>query len=349
VDYVLLNDDPDASRVIHALRPDLFVKGFEYKFHDDAPTLLEQAAVVNAGGRVVFSPNDVVYSSTELGPPGITLPDFSGLRVHVIGDAIRDVYTQARCLGAASKSPTLIYEPGEVQSWDGGASVIAAHCRAAGAKVRLTTGSETVKSRILVDGVKVLEFYDRAPGLAVKPFVDEDGVVDVVILADFQLGVLTPDTIRIWMALYPNALYAADSQVSGTAWGNILDFAGCDLLFANEREARFALRDHTSSVEAIAYALWERAGAPIFLKRGPQGLTIVDNGQGRDLPAYASQPIVDPIGAGDALLAYATLTYAVTKDLALAGQIGSLAAAEACAHLGNVPVTRAQVQARSWR
>ena len=76
-----------------------------------------------------------------------TLPDFSGLRVHVIGDAIRDVYTQARCLGAASKSPTLVYETLGSREWVGGAGVVAAHCRAAGAEVTLTTANNVANAK----------------------------------------------------------------------------------------------------------------------------------------------------------------------------------------------------------
>ena len=40
--------------------------------------------------------------------------------------------------------------------------------------------------------------------------------------------------------------------------------------------------------------------------------------------------LIDPVGAGDALLAYATLTMLDTKNLAAAGIIGSLAAACEC-------------------
>ena len=137
---------------------------------------------------------------------------------------------------------------------------------------------------------------------------------------------------------------------SDIAWGNILAFEGCDLLFANEKEARFALRDQTSDRDTLGTRLWSaahyRGATGVFLKLGAQGLAIHGNGPRHQIPAYAAQPIVDPIGAGDALLAYATLTYAVTKDLELAGHLGSLAAAEACAHLGNVPVTREAVEAR---
>jgi sugar/nucleoside kinase (ribokinase family) len=280
---------------------------------------------------------------------GVNLPDFSGLRVHVIGDAIRDVYTQAKCLGAASKSPTLVYEKGESQEWIGGAGVVAAHCRAAGAEVQLTTAGETVKERIIVEGVKVAEFHTRhedRPQLIIDRDDWQQEEVDAVIYADFQHGMFNHELTPVWNKWAPNALRAADSQTTDISWGNILDFSGCDLLFANEREARFALRDQET--KDIGPALWsESAAKAVFLKLGSRGLDIHSADGARHISAFARLPIVDPIGAGDALLAYATLTYAVTKDLEQAGIIGSLAAAEACAHMGNVPVTLEAVKARA--
>lgn len=348
VDYVLITDAPDAVDLIERLRPAFYVKGFEYRYRDDPATIAERNAVGQGGGQVIYSPNDVVYSSTEIGPPGVVIPDYSGLRVHVIGDAIRDVYTQAKCLGAASKSPTLKYERGESLEWVGGAGVVAAHCRAAGAEVTLWTGTETVKERILVEGVKVIEFHKRRiSSWATTSFLSAEP--DVVIYADFGHGAFTPASTQAWLNAYPASLKAADSQTTGATWGNILDFKGCDLLFANEREARFALRDQETA--DIGPAFWEAAKnsgtKAAFLKRGSRGLLVFCDERHQELPAYASQPIVDPIGAGDALLAYATLTYAVTKDLEQAGIIGSLAAAEACAHQGNVPVTLDAVKRRA--
>src|SRR5262245_14337715 len=155
----------------------------------------------------------------------VTLPDFSGLRVHVIGDAIRDIYTQAKCLGAASKSPTLVYERGESKEWIGGAGVIAAHCRAAGADVKLTTAGETIKERIIVEGVKVAEFHKRP----IDPHTLTLGIFNsappaAVIFADFGHGVFSPETvpfIRDW-PLTDAAVMAADSQTTDISWGNIL-------------------------------------------------------------------------------------------------------------------------------
>jgi sugar/nucleoside kinase (ribokinase family) len=47
---------------------------------------------------------------------------------------------------------------------------------------------------------------------------------------------------------------------------------------------------------------------------------------------------VDAVGAGDALLAYSTLSMLATKSNVIGSILGSLAAAVACEHEGNSPV-----------
>ena len=48
--------------------------------------------------------------------------------------------------------------------------------------------------------------------------------------------------------------------------------------------------------------------------------------------------LVDPVGAGDALLAYSTLSLLVSKNEVVASIIGNIAAAIECENEGNVPV-----------
>ena len=48
--------------------------------------------------------------------------------------------------------------------------------------------------------------------------------------------------------------------------------------------------------------------------------------------------LVDPIGAGDALLAMATLALAQSGDIVVASILGNLAAAITCQRAGNIPV-----------
>ena len=53
--------------------------------------------------------------------------------------------------------------------------------------------------------------------------------------------------------------------------------------------------------------------------------------------------IVDPVGAGDALLAYSTLTLLSTKNEVIASIIGSFAAGIECELNGNHPVKVDQI------
>jgi sugar/nucleoside kinase (ribokinase family) len=53
--------------------------------------------------------------------------------------------------------------------------------------------------------------------------------------------------------------------------------------------------------------------------------------------------VIDAVGAGDALLAYATLALVATKNDVIASILGSIAAGVECEHEGNWPVAPDQV------
>jgi sugar/nucleoside kinase (ribokinase family) len=56
-----------------------------------------------------------------------------------------------------------------------------------------------------------------------------------------------------------------------------------------------------------------------------------------------AEHVVDPVGSGDALLAYATLAMVVAKNPLIASILGSVAAAMACERDGNNPIGPEQV------
>src|SRR5579862_1507040 len=66
VDWVFVNPDPTAVELLGKLQPDIYVKGKEYERNTDPRFLAERQAIESAGGRVVFSSGEVVYSSTAL-------------------------------------------------------------------------------------------------------------------------------------------------------------------------------------------------------------------------------------------------------------------------------------------
>lgn len=141
----------------------------------------------------------------------------------------------------------------------------------------------------------------------------------------------------------------ADTQVA-SRWGNISDFKNFDLITPNEREARYSLGDQDLTVNKLTEDLYEKCNYKnIILKLGSRGVFSVDrkskknsSHQGYTLDSFAEN-IVDPVGSGDALLAYSTLTLLSTSNLLAASIIGSFAAACACEKDGNLTVTIEEV------
>src|SRR5258705_4784931 len=123
----------------------------------------------------------------------------------------------------------------------------------------------------------------------------------------------------------------ADSQVA-SRWGNILEFKGFDLIAPNEREARFALADQDTGVRPLAARLHEDAGArTVILKLGDRGVITARSGLEENYRSFFVvdsfvDRLVDAVGAGDALLAYAPLAMVTEGSEVLATISGSLAA-----------------------
>src|ERR1700694_1175439 len=67
VDFVIIDPNPTPIANIKTLQPDYFAKGYEY-FADGVPpqTQEEIKALDSYGGEIVFTPGDVVYSSSAL-------------------------------------------------------------------------------------------------------------------------------------------------------------------------------------------------------------------------------------------------------------------------------------------
>jgi rfaE bifunctional protein nucleotidyltransferase chain/domain len=77
VDYVLIDDDPTPVNNIKIIKPDYFAKGFEYGNKGiNINTSQEIKALESYGGEIIFTPGDVVYSSSsiiESAPPQIKI------------------------------------------------------------------------------------------------------------------------------------------------------------------------------------------------------------------------------------------------------------------------------------
>tara|TARA_E500000178_G_scaffold356658_1_gene436744 strand:+ start:8023 stop:9570 length:1548 start_codon:yes stop_codon:yes gene_type:complete len=164
VDYVLIDNNQKPLKNLKKLKPDYFAKGFEYTSSGLMPASKEESDVVSSfGGEMIFTPGDIVYSSTSLlnlHQPKIdnfklqnlmskysvsfeklkkTLSKFNKLKIHVVGDLIIDTYTRTNLIGGLIKTPTpsVLYQ--EKDNYIGGAGIVANHLKSLGANVTLTT------------------------------------------------------------------------------------------------------------------------------------------------------------------------------------------------------------------
>ncbi len=412
VDYVIIDDNPTPLETLRLLQPDFYAKGYEYNADGLNPKTADELAVLQSyGGELLFTPGDIVYSSSaliEAAPPDLavekllllmeaegidfdtlrrTLDVFTGIKVHVVGDTIVDSLTYTTMIGGMTKTPTMSVRLDGREDFIGGAAIVAKHLKTAGAEVTFTTvlGDDALKDFVLRDlteaGVELRPVIDRT-----RPTTNKNAIVcgdyrllkldtldnrsisewvlarfeeqirstpaQAVVFSDFRHGIFNRLTIPRLTGSIPDGCFrVADSQVA-SRWGNVLDFRGFDMLTPNEREARFSLADQDTGVRPLAARLFREAGAGlIILKLGDRGLLTCRSGNELDVRSFFvvdsfAGPIVDPVGAGDALLAYATLSMRATGSAVVASILGSVAAALECEANGNLPVTPQAVRSR---
>ena len=410
VDFVIIDPNPTPLENIKYLQPDFFAKGYEYTSDGVHPKTSEEMLALEAyGGEIIFTPGDVIFSSSafiENEPPKIhseklavlmheekitfddlrkALDGFAGKKVHVIGDTIVDSYTYGTVIGGMTKTPTISVKYEKQVDYVGGAAVVSKHIRKTGAIVTFSTvlGNDPLKDFVLADlaecGIEVNAIVDKTRPTTQKNAIIAGGYrllkldkvdnraisdkilgklkesigsgsMDAVVFSDFRHGIFSRRTIPELTASLPKGpIRVADSQVA-SRWGNILEFQGFDLITPNEREARFALGDQDSVVRPLALELYNQAKCKLLiLKLGERGAISYRSNTHDDPRAFFTvdsfvERIQDAVGAGDALLAYATLALVTTKNPVIASILGSMAAAVACERDGNTPVSPEEVR-----
>ncbi len=408
VDYVVVDENPTPLENIRFLQPDFFAKGYEYSADGIHPRTREEIAELESyGGQVIFTPGDLVMSSSaliEMTPPNLALDKLlallqseglsfgdlksalgkmQGVKVHVIGDTIMDSYTYCTLIGGTAKTPTFSVKFERQVDYSGGAAVVAKHLRKAGAEVVFSSvmGNDASKDFVLADlkaiGIQCEIVIDPTRPTTQKNAFITNGYrmlkvdkldnrpitgkvidqlkaavashrTDAVVFSDFRHGIFNRQTIPQLTAAVPKgALRVADSQVANR-WGNILEFQDFDLITPNEREARFALGDQDSTIRPLAMDLYIKSQCKtLILKLGERGIITyrAPNPEVRSfftVDSFANK-VVDAVGAGDALLAYATLSLVATRSSVVGSIMGSFAAAISCEHDGNRPIAPEEV------
>jgi len=228
VDYVVIDDNKKPLSLIGLLQPDYYCKGYEYSPENRETNIEEVELVTRYGGEVLYTPGDIVYSSSKLidaFPVDIKFDKLLALmhseditfdklrfhlnlmkyrKIHVVGDTIVDSQTNCTMIGAQAKTPTIsaLFE----NKWDfvGGAGVVSKHLKAAGADVVFTTvlGNDDLRLFVCNDleenGIMVKAVIDSTRQTTNKNVMIVDGYrilkVDTVDNRTISNGIL--DNIR---------------------------------------------------------------------------------------------------------------------------------------------------------
>jgi len=290
---------------------------------------------------------------------------FAGRRVVVLGDLAVDCYVETHPRRLSSEAPVMIlrYEgrrflPGCAANTvlnlrDLGAEVVPIGIvgddeagRALGAMFEargisldgiVTAGESVVKVRIMSgDVARPKQQVMRVDFEPAGPW-DEESMLELIaragaaeecqgiVVSDYGYGVASPGLLRAVQNVTGKVAISVDSHEQITAFGD------ADLLTPNEAELsgwiREPIRD-TAHATSVAQTLREQTGAgAVLCTRGKQGMLLVEEDAVHEIPVVHQEDIVDPSGAGDTVVATATLARVAGANYLEAAQLANHAAA----------------------
>ena len=217
----------------------------------------------------------------------------------------------------------------------------------------------TTKTRILAEGTLVfpqqlarIDQAQRSPlgeeivSQLVTHLEEEGATADALLISDYKLGVVNDQTIAaaLRVSRERGIPLTVDSQ------GDLLKFRGCDVVKCNRREAEALfgrdLRDDSDYEEAGDSLLADLGSAAVIFTRGAEGMSVVSKDRGTcHIGAANRSEVFDVTGAGDTVIAVATLALAAGLDIVEAAVLANYAAGLVVRKLGNATPTEEEL---SW-
>jgi D-glycero-beta-D-manno-heptose-7-phosphate kinase len=179
---------------------------------------------------------------------------------------------------------------------------------------------------------------------AVERFVHEQSPA-AIIFEDYNKGVLTENVIRevIDICKRNSVLTAVDPKRK-----HFFDYRGVDIFKPNLKEAREALNLLIEEVNDNALIrIHQKLKAQLdhrisFITLSEKGVFYEDGQHSHIVPSHIRN-VADVSGAGDTVIAVATLIYALTKNTALMAEIANLAGGLVCESVGTVAIDKSQL------
>jgi len=307
---------------------------------------------------------------------------FSSMKVGVIGDVMLDTYMWGKVDRISPEAPVPVVSLNRKEYRIGGAGNVALNCQSLGAKVSVisVTGNDTEglllselfesnhidtawmeksgsrhttsKTRIISRNQQMMRIDDEMTDALneenenkllgkVKDYIANEDP-NILIMEDYNKGVLTPHVIRRVIAICKEAgvLTAADPKRK-----NFFAYQGVDIFKPNLHEVKDALNllfDEVNlpTLQNIHKELQQMLKHQIsFITLSDKGVFYQQDGKATIIPSHLRN-IADVSGAGDTVIAVAALVYAATQNVHLMAETANIAGGLVCEEVGTVSVSR---------
>jgi D-beta-D-heptose 7-phosphate kinase/D-beta-D-heptose 1-phosphate adenosyltransferase len=219
--------------------------------------------------------------------------------------------------------------------------------------IALSDRLTTVKTRVIAHSQQVVR-VDREDRRAVSS-QDEAALLkeiraglpdaDAVLFSDYSKGVLTRPVVA---AAVEMARRAGKLVVANPKPASIGQYAGIDLVSVNQSEAEAVtgvrIEDGSSASEVGERLLAASGARAAFVTRGGQGIVVFERKASPFLVEGIPQEVYDVAGAGDSVIAAATLARLGGAAWSEAAQLANYAGNAKVRKLGVVPVTRHEIE-----
>jgi len=307
---------------------------------------------------------------------------FSSLKIGVIGDVMLDTYMWGDVERISPEAPVPIVAMKKKEYRIGGAGNVALNLQSLGAKAYLVsvTGDDedaaklqelfkdqnintqycfASKNRITTNKTRVIsrnQHMMRLDAEITKDLSNEDQQrlvelidkfvekekPDVVVLEDYNKGVLTEAVIQIIISICKQSgiITAVDPKRK-----NFLQYKGVDIFKPNVKEVKEAL--NLLSIDAdlhllqnihseLSHLLHHRIS---FITLSEKGVFYSQENKSAIIPSHLRN-IADVSGAGDTVIAVAALVYAATKNIHLMAEVANIAGGLVCEEVGTVAIDK---------
>lgn len=311
--------------------------------------------------------------------------DIAQLKVAVVGDVMLDTYWWGKVDRISPEAPVPVVAVSKREQRIGGAGNVALNVCSLGATVsmvsvigndedgKLLTGllqnhaintEHLVKSdeRITTNKIRIISRNQHMMRLDAEhtndlKLQDEEKLLtafaslittnkpDVVILEDYNKGVLTESCIKniIALCVEHDIITAVDPKRK-----NFFTYKGVDIFKPNLKEVKEGLNIISDEVSEAALKnihaeLEEKLqhGAS-FITLSEKGVFYQQQNNAALIPTHI-RSIADVSGAGDTVIAVASLVYAATKNIKLMAEIANIAGGLVCEEVGTVAIDKSKL------